>query len=77
MIEKENVEVEYCPTEEMIADFMRKLFQWKKSLGIWLWDIEIRPVKCVDRSVLDVYIHKKIINMGDPLYTWYILYKRI
>ena len=27
MIEKENVEVEYCPTAEMIADFMRKLFQ--------------------------------------------------
>ena len=51
-----------------------KYFQKLKELIMGYW---VFPITWDDRSVLDVYLYAKIFDMGDPLYTIYLLYKRI
>ena len=54
-IQKGNVTVEYCPTTEMIADFMTKPLQGKlfeKFRKLIMGHENFRPTTCDDRSVL-------------------------
>ena len=71
------LKVEYCPTAEMIADLISNHYKENisKTLENWLLGIYFCPTICDNMIVLDGYLHMKILNTVDLLYTGYILYK--
>ena len=69
--------VQYWPTIEMIAGFMSNMVQgeiFKKIVNV-LWSIELWPIKCDNRSVLDGSLQEKSTNTREILYIENVYYK--